>query len=137
MQALTHRFISFLPSVTNLSAPIRQASKKAKGSSKNGRDSPGQRLGPKVTEGEYVQLGNILVRQRGTKMHPGIDVGCGRDHTLYALADGIVRFKRVSSTNRLFVSVNPPPIERAQSIARKIKKLETARYKGPILHAPL
>lgn len=137
MQTLTRRITSFLPSVTNLSAPIRQASKKAKGSSKNGRDSPGQRLGPKVTEGEYVQVGNILVRQRGTKMHPGIDVACGRDHTLYSLSNGIVRFQRVSSTNRLFVSVHPPPIERAKSIARKIKRLEIARYRGPILHAPL
>ena len=70
------------------------ASKKAMGSTKNGRDSKGRRLGVKKFGGENVIPGNILVRQRGTKMHPGSNVGMGRDHTLFALIEGIVRFEK-------------------------------------------
>jgi large subunit ribosomal protein L27 len=69
------------------------AHKKAGGSSRNGRDSPGQRLGVKRFGGENVLAGNILVRQRGTKFHPGDNVGMGRDHTLFALIEGRVSFK--------------------------------------------
>lgn len=69
------------------------ATKKAGGSTKNGRDSQGQRLGVKKFGGETVRAGNILVRQRGTKYHPGKNVGLGRDHTLFALIDGVVEFK--------------------------------------------
>jgi large subunit ribosomal protein L27 len=68
------------------------AHKKAGGSSRNGRDSPGQRLGVKKFGGEIVVAGNILVRQRGTKFHPGAHVGMGRDHTLFSLIDGSVKF---------------------------------------------
>ncbi|MFC0284104.1 50S ribosomal protein L27 [Camelimonas abortus] len=68
------------------------AHKKAGGSSRNGRDSIGRRLGVKKFGGEAVVAGNIIVRQRGTKVHPGANVGIGRDHTLYALTDGFVRF---------------------------------------------
>lgn len=68
------------------------AHKKAGGSSRNGRDSPGQRLGVKRFGGELVVPGNILVRQRGTKFHPGTNVGMGRDHTLFALIEGKVSF---------------------------------------------
>jgi len=70
------------------------ASKKGVGSSKNGRDSESQRLGPKRADGQYVLAGNILVRQRGTKIHPGINVGIGKDDTLFATVDGVVRFER-------------------------------------------
>lgn len=70
------------------------ATKKAGGSTKNGRDSAGKRLGVKKCGGEYVEAGNILVRQRGTTFHPGKNVGCGRDYTLFALVDGIVEFKQ-------------------------------------------
>jgi large subunit ribosomal protein L27 len=70
------------------------AHKKAGGSSKNGRDSRGQRLGLKKFGGELVKAGNILVRQNGTKVHPGINVGVGSDYTLFALTDGIVQFQR-------------------------------------------
>lgn len=69
------------------------AHKKAGGSSRNGRDSKGQRRGVKKFGGEIVKAGNILVRQLGTKIHPGTNVGCGRDYTLYAKADGIVTFE--------------------------------------------
>ncbi len=69
------------------------ASKKAGGSTKNGRDSNPKMLGVKVFGGEAIRSGGIIVRQRGTKFHPGKNVGCGRDHTLYALADGTVEFK--------------------------------------------
>lgn len=69
------------------------AHKKAGGSSRNGRDSNAQRLGTKVWGGETVLAGNILIRQRGTKTHPGMNVGMGKDHTLFALKDGIVQYK--------------------------------------------
>jgi large subunit ribosomal protein L27 len=70
------------------------AHKKGQGTSKNGRDSNAQRLGVKKFGGEHVIAGNIIVRQRGTKFHPGTNVGCGRDHTLFALADGVVAFDK-------------------------------------------
>ena len=76
------------------------AHKKAGGSSRNGRDSAGQRLGIKKYGGEQVRVGNILVRQRGTKFHPGINVGIGRDDTLFAKADGVVRFRHVRRTRK-------------------------------------
>ena len=70
------------------------AHKKGMGSTKNGRDSESKRLGPKRADGQFVLAGNILVRQRGTKIHPGENVGKGGDDTLFALKDGIVRFER-------------------------------------------
>lgn len=82
------------------------AHKKAGGSSRNGRDSAGRRLGVKRFGGESVLAGNILVRQRGTKFHPGRNVGLGRDHTLFALSDGQVRFSR-GARGRTFISVDP------------------------------
>ena len=81
------------------------AHKKAGGSSRNGRDSDGRRLGVKKFGGELVIAGNILVRQRGTKFHPGTNVGIGKDHTLFALADGHVSFKH-SSGGRTYVVVD-------------------------------
>ncbi|HET7289522.1 MAG TPA: 50S ribosomal protein L27 [Thermodesulfobacteriota bacterium] len=74
------------------------ATKKGGGSSKNGRDSRGRRLGLKKFGGETVKAGNILVRQRGTKFHPGLYVGMGRDHTLFALKDGVVEFQTYKKT---------------------------------------
>lgn len=71
------------------------AHKKAGGSSRNGRDSRGQRLGVKRFSGQFVKAGNILVRQHGTKIHPGTNVGIGRDYTLFAKIDGTVRYERV------------------------------------------
>lgn len=82
------------------------AHKKAGGSSRNGRDSEGRRLGVKCFGGESVVIGNIIVRQRGTKMHPGKNVGLGKDHTLFALADGTVNFRR-GLKGRMYVSVLP------------------------------
>lgn len=119
----------------------RFASKKAKGASKNGRKTIGRRLGPKVMDGEYVETGNVIVRQRGTRMLPGLDVGCGRDHTLFALAPGLVRFCRASPREgkrrgRVFVRIEPPPEHRYPSIERKLLRQAIARYQGPILHAP-
>jgi len=80
------------------------AHKKGQGSSRNGRDSPGQRRGVKIYAGERVLSGNILVRQCGTKIHPGTNVGLGRDHTLFATMDGIVRYER-EGRDRTRVSV--------------------------------
>ena len=81
------------------------AHKKAGGSTRNGRDSESKRLGVKKFGGEVVRAGNIIVRQRGTKMHPGVNVGCGHDHTLFAKSDGTVLFQRKGPKNRLFVNV--------------------------------
>ena len=81
------------------------AHKKAGGSSRNGRDSAGRRLGVKKFGDQQVIAGNIIVRQRGTKWHPGVNVGMGKDHTLFALTDGRVRF--VTRAGRAFVSVVP------------------------------
>ena len=83
------------------------AHKKAGGSSRNGRDSPGRRLGVKKYGGELVGPGNIIVRQRGTKFHPGAHVGIGRDHTLFAVMRGHVKFHR-GLAGRTYVSVEPP-----------------------------
>jgi large subunit ribosomal protein L27 len=83
------------------------AHKKAGGSTRNGRDSHSKRLGVKRFGGEAVLAGNILVRQRGTQMHPGTNVGMGVDHTLYATVDGKVAFKRKGTEGRMFVSVVP------------------------------
>ena len=82
------------------------AHKKAGGSSRNGRDSGGQRLGIKIFGGEEVVAGNIIARQRGTKWHPGRNVGLGRDHTLFALINGRVEFQ-AKTKGRVFVSVRP------------------------------
>ena len=82
------------------------AHKKGVGSSKNGRESHSKRLGVKIFGGETVVAGNIIVRQRGTKHHPGNNVGIGKDHTLYALTDGVVVFKK-KRDDRSFVSVVP------------------------------
>jgi large subunit ribosomal protein L27 len=82
------------------------AHKKAGGSSRNGRDSAGRRLGVKKYGGEAVLAGNIIVRQRGTKLHPGSGVGLGRDHTIFATVTGKVAF-RTKSNNRTYVSVQP------------------------------
>ncbi|UEM02593.1 50S ribosomal protein L27 [Skermanella rosea] len=81
------------------------AHKKAGGSSRNGRDSAGRRLGVKKYGGESVLAGNIIVRQRGTQFHPGANVGVGKDHTLFALVEGQVSFRK-SIAGRTFVSVN-------------------------------
>ena len=81
------------------------AHKKGMGSSRNGRDSHAQRLGVKRGDGQFVLAGNILVRQRGTKIHPGTNVGRGSDDTLYALADGRVKFERLGKTKKQ-VSIN-------------------------------
>ncbi|HFD80243.1 MAG TPA: 50S ribosomal protein L27 [Gammaproteobacteria bacterium] len=81
------------------------AHKKAGGSTRNGRDSESKRLGVKRYGGQQVLAGNIIVRQRGTRFHPGVNVGCGKDHTLFAKADGVVKFVTRGPKNRKFVDV--------------------------------
>jgi large subunit ribosomal protein L27 len=82
------------------------AHKKGVGSSKNGRESHSKRLGVKIFGGQAAIAGNIIVRQRGTQHHPGENVGIGKDHTLYALTDGLVHFQK-KKDNRSFVSIQP------------------------------
>ena len=86
------------------------AHKKGMGSSKNGRDSESKRLGAKRADGQFVKAGNILYRQRGTRIHPGLNVGRGRDDTLFATADGIVRYQRKGSDKK---QVSVIPVESA------------------------
>lgn len=81
------------------------AHKKGQGSTSNGRDSAGRRLGVKRFSGEYVKAGNILVRQRGTRFYPGKNVGIGNDHTLFALLGGVVKFDQKGKDGRRFISV--------------------------------
>jgi len=94
------------------------AHKKGGGSSRNGRDSNSQRLGVKRFGGELVIPGNIIVRQRGTKFHPGLNVGIGKDHTIYATVEGIVTFERMRGRNgQQQISVYPVVEEAAQEQA--------------------
>ena len=83
------------------------AHKKGVGSSKNGRDSNSQRLGVKRSDGEIVLAGTIILRQRGTRVHPGVNVGVGRDHTLFALSNGTVKFEPYAKGRRKQASVYP------------------------------
>lgn len=89
------------------------AHKKAGGSSRNGRDSAGRRLGVKLFGGQEAIAGNIIVRQRGTKWWPGVNVGMGKDHTLFALTDGHVTFRK-GLKGRTFISVVPATLEAAE-----------------------
>jgi large subunit ribosomal protein L27 len=82
------------------------AHKKGVGSTKNGRDSEAKRLGAKRADGQFVKAGNILYRQRGTKIHPGVNVGIGKDDTLFALVDGVVKFER-KGRDKKQVSIYP------------------------------
>ena len=84
------------------------AHKKGQGSTRNGRDSQGQRRGVKIYAGERARAGNILVRQCGTRVHPGANVGMGRDYTLFALVDGIVKYERLGKDRRR-VRIEPSP----------------------------
>jgi large subunit ribosomal protein L27 len=92
------------------------AHKKAGGSSRNGRDSPGQRFGVKRFGGQFVRAGNIIVRQKGTTIHPGENVGMGRDYSLFALIDGLVKFER-KDRNRKKVTIVPLPQAAAEELS--------------------
>lgn len=87
------------------------AHKKAAGSSRNGRDSESKRLGVKRFGGQHVLAGNIIVRQRGTQFHPGVNVGIGKDHTLFAKVEGHVKFEIKGPRNRRMVSILPLPVQ--------------------------
>ena len=89
------------------------AHKKGMGSSHNGRESESKRLGVKLYGGQFATAGNIIVRQRGTSHNPGINVGIGKDHTLFALADGVVEFRK-RRNNKSYVSVIPQELEEAK-----------------------
>ncbi len=77
------------------------AHKKGVGSSRNGRDSQSKRLGVKIYDGQIVRAGNIIVRQRGTKVHPGLNVGKGKDDTLFATSDGVIKYERISRSRKI------------------------------------
>jgi len=100
------------------------AHKKGVGSSANGRESESKRLGVKIFGGQAAIAGNIIVRQRGTKHHPGNNVGIGKDHTLFALTDGLVEFRR-RKNNRSFVSI--VPFEEAVKVEKKAVEAKTTK----------
>lgn len=87
------------------------AHKKAGGSTRNGRDSESKRLGVKKFGGETVSAGSIIIRQRGTRFHAGVNTGLGRDHTIFAKADGVVSFKVRGADNRKYVDILPSAVE--------------------------
>ena len=97
------------------------AHKKGEGSSQNGRESRSKRLGVKISGGALAIAGNIIVRQRGTKFHPGNGVGIGKDHTIYAVTDGIVEFRR-RKNDRCFINILPQPGEQVEVKKAKPKK---------------
>ena len=105
------------------------AHKKGQGSTRNGRDSPGQRRGIKIYAGETVRAGNILVRQVGTRIHPGRNVGLGRDFTIYALIDGIVKYEGYRGDKRR-VSVDPAPTT-ADASAESLHPAESTAESAP------
>lgn len=102
------------------------AHKKGAGSSDNGRDSKSKRLGVKLFGGQLAIAGNIIVRQRGTKFHPGDNVGMGKDHTIYALTDGTVSFRK-SRLNRTFVNVDAFSSEVAEKSAAPVQKAKASK----------
>ena len=118
------------------------AHKKGVGSSKNGRESESKRLGVKIYGGQAAIAGNIIVRQRGTKHHPGDNVGIGKDHTLFALTDGLVKFVK-KRNNRSFVSIVPfetetvaaPAKEKAPAKAAKAEPVAEEKPAAPVAEA--
>ncbi|HEY8784335.1 MAG TPA: 50S ribosomal protein L27 [Mucilaginibacter sp.] len=116
------------------------AHKKGAGSSRNGRESHSKRLGIKIFGGQPAIAGNIIVRQRGTKHNPGLNVGIGRDHTLFALAEGIVTFKK-KADNRSYVSVLPfeaAPVAEDIAPAAPVKaEKKVVKAKAPVAEAPV
>jgi large subunit ribosomal protein L27 len=111
------------------------AHKKGAGSSRNGRESHSKRLGIKIFGGQPAIAGNIIVRQRGTKHNPGLNVGIGRDHTLFALTEGVVTFKK-KADNRSYVSVLPFAVEPVAEVAAPAPK-EKAELKDKVEAAPV
>ncbi len=110
------------------------AHKKGVGSSKNGRESESKRLGVKLFGGEFAKAGNIIVRQRGTAHHPGENVGIGKDHTIYALIDGIVVFRKTKS-NRSYISVKSlieEPVKEEAPKAKKAAEKVEATVEAPV-----
>eukprot|EP00160_Parvularia_atlantis_P000437 Unigene10359_Nuclearia_a/m.31652 Unigene10359_Nuclearia_a/g.31652 ORF Unigene10359_Nuclearia_a/g.31652 Unigene10359_Nuclearia_a/m.31652 type:complete len:147 (+) Unigene10359_Nuclearia_a:175-615(+) len=103
----------------------RWATKKAGGSTKNGRDSAGRRLGLKKSDGQTVIAGNILVRQRGTQYHAGLNVGMGRDHTLFATAPGVVKFQYQEQRERTYVHV--------VDVAQRLAQVALAQRRFPLV----
>ncbi|KAK6135102.1 hypothetical protein DH2020_031165 [Rehmannia glutinosa] len=105
---------------------IESAHKKGAGSTKNGRDSPGQRLGVKIYGDQVAKPGSIIVRQRGTKFHPGNNVGLGRDHTLFSLIDGLVKFEKYGPDKKK-VSVYPRVVQPENPNSYRARKRESFR----------
>ena len=114
------------------------AHKKGAGSSRNGRESHSKRLGIKIFGGQPAIAGNIIVRQRGTKHNPGLNVGIGRDHTLFALTEGVVTFKK-KADNRSYVSVLPFEVEPVAELAAPAPKAkaEPKAVAAPVAEAPV
>ncbi|CAN0924924.1 50S ribosomal protein L27, chloroplastic [Linum grandiflorum] len=115
-----------LPRKAAIPLTIQMAHKKGAGSTKNGRDSPGQRLGVKIYGDQLAKPGAIIIRQRGTKFHPGNNVGMGKDHTLFALIDGLVKFEKYGP-DRKKVSVYPRVVQPENPNCYRVRKREQFR----------
>ncbi|KZV20262.1 hypothetical protein F511_25531 [Dorcoceras hygrometricum] len=105
---------------------IESAHKKGAGSTKNGRDSPGQRLGVKIYGDQAAKPGSIIVRQRGTKFHPGKNVGIGKDHTIFSLIDGLVKFEKFGPDKKK-ISVYPRIVQPENPLSYRARKRESFR----------
>ncbi|WCJ17938.1 50S ribosomal protein L27 chloroplastic [Euphorbia peplus] len=106
---------------------IQMAHKKGAGSTKNGRDSKGQRLGVKIYGDQVAKPGAIIVRQRGTKFHPGKNVGIGKDHTIFSLIDGLVKFEKFGPEHKKKISVYPRVIQPENPNSYRVRKRENFR----------
>ncbi|GAU20870.1 hypothetical protein TSUD_120620 [Trifolium subterraneum] len=115
-----------LPRIQRSALIIRNAHKKGAGSTKNGRDSAGRRLGVKVYGDQVAKPGSIIVRQRGTKFHPGKNVGIGKDHTIFSLIDGVVKFEKFGPDKKQ-ISVYPQEVQPANPDSYKARKIEFFR----------
>ncbi|KAM3271151.1 50S ribosomal protein L27, chloroplastic [Capsicum baccatum] len=115
-----------LPKLLKYPLTIESAHKKGAGSTKNGRDSPGQRLGVKIYGDQIAKPGSIIVRQRGTKFHPGKNVGLGKDHTIFSLIDGLVKFEKFGP-DRKKISVYPREMQPENPNSYRNRKRESFR----------
>lgn len=124
IQGLGKKFSVSFPIITPLT--IESAHKKGAGSTKNGRDSPGQRLGVKIYGDQAAKPGSIIVRQRGTKFHPGKNVGIGKDHTIFSLIDGLVKFEKFGPDKKK-ISVYPCVVQPENPLSYRARKRESFR----------
>ncbi|RAL38166.1 hypothetical protein DM860_000860 [Cuscuta australis] len=127
--------VSF-PLKSKVPLTIRSAHKKGAGSTKNGRDSPGQRLGVKIFGDQAVKSGGIIVRQRGTKFHPGKNVGLGKDHTIFSLIDGLVKFEKFGPDRKKPENPNSYRVRKREAFRLQRERRKARREGKDIINIP-